>query len=258
MESGASRHGTWRVLSPCRPLTSTARRFWATRITSFITPGYKSMRFAKPLKPGGLYRSYVKMLPTSEPNMYAGDVCILDGSDVVGMVERILFRKWLWAMINRFFVPPDMKKAVMSKSKSGDSRADKPVVTKNVCLPFERQSYADKNYPYVDNSHPPPGKNHLSPRERPPRLPSDDEYQGLCLSRQPRSDAKRCRTNARPMPNGVRSMPNGVRAMTSGVGSMVSGACGSYLPVFLGFSRRRIRNESSQRRSGHKQLILPS
>jgi iterative type I PKS product template protein len=177
----------------------------------FITPGYKSMRFAKPLKPGGLYQSYVKMLPIDEPNMYAGDVYILDGSGVVGMMEGILFRKWPRVMINRFFVPHDTKKVVMSKAKSGDSRADRPFITKGVGLPFERQSSADENYQYVDKSHPSLGKYH----------PSPEKYHHSYLA------TTNIKVHANPgspkaTPNGAGLMPNGVGLMPNGVGEMLN------------------------------------
>ena len=81
----------------------------------FITPGYKTMRFAKPLKPGGRYQSYVKMMPMDRPNMYAGDVYILEAGSVVGVMEKILFRSWPRVMLQRFFIPPDKK----AKSKPG-------------------------------------------------------------------------------------------------------------------------------------------
>jgi monodictyphenone polyketide synthase len=43
-----------------------------------VTPGWRSMRFAKPLVAGARYRSYVKMIPTTEdPNIYLGDVYVL-------------------------------------------------------------------------------------------------------------------------------------------------------------------------------------
>ena len=90
----------------------------------FITPGYKTMRFAKPLKPGGRYQSYVKMMPMDTPNMYAGDVYILEAGTIVGVMEKIMFRSWPWVMLQRFFVPPD-KKALVSKSKSGVQSAQK-------------------------------------------------------------------------------------------------------------------------------------
>ena len=88
----------------------------------FITPGFKSMRFAKPLKAGTRYLSYVKMMPMGQPNMYAGDVYILQDSEIVGVMEKIMFRQWPRVMLQRFFVAPDAKKAMASKSKSSDSR----------------------------------------------------------------------------------------------------------------------------------------
>jgi asperthecin polyketide synthase len=134
--------------------------------------------------------------------MYAGDVYILDESGIVGMMERILFRKWPRVMIDRFFVPPEMKKVVMSKSKSGDSRADRLVVTKDLGLPFERQSPADKNYPYVDKSY--PATTNIKAYAHP-------------------DSPKATPNGVGPMPNSDRSMPNGVRAMPNGVGSMPNG-----------------------------------
>ena len=89
----------------------------------FITPGYKTMRFAKPVKPGGHYQSYVKMMPTETPNMYAGDVYILEAGKIVGVMEKIMYRSWPRIMLQRFFVPPDEKKGIASKSKSGAQSA---------------------------------------------------------------------------------------------------------------------------------------
>ena len=88
----------------------------------FITPGFKSMRFAKPLKAGARYLSYVKMMATGQPDMYSGDVYILQGSEIVGVMEKIMFRRWPRVMLQRFFVAPDAKKAMASKSKLSDSR----------------------------------------------------------------------------------------------------------------------------------------
>ena len=94
----------------------------------FITPGYKTMRFAKPVKPGGRYQSYVKMMPTETPNLYAGDVYILEAGTIVGVMEKIMYRSWPRIMLQRFFVPPD-KKGVASKSKSGAQSAHKAPTT---------------------------------------------------------------------------------------------------------------------------------
>ncbi|KAH7065575.1 hypothetical protein B0J12DRAFT_707015 [Macrophomina phaseolina] len=47
-----------------------------TRDFFFVTPGWQSMRFARPLRPGGRYRSYVKMSPANEPGFWSGDVLL--------------------------------------------------------------------------------------------------------------------------------------------------------------------------------------
>ena len=94
----------------------------------FITPGYQTMRFAKSLKPGGRYQSYVKMMPTDTPNLYAGDVYILEAGTIVGVMEKVMYRSWPRIMLQRFFVPPD-KKGLASKSKSGVQSAHQTPTT---------------------------------------------------------------------------------------------------------------------------------
>ncbi|KAK7918361.1 polyketide synthase [Apiospora marii] len=81
----------------------------------FITPSWKSMRFAKPLTPGGRYLAYVRMVPEAASDSeaygnnnltsYVGDVYILQDGEIVGVVEAILFRQWPRVMLNRFFRP---------------------------------------------------------------------------------------------------------------------------------------------------------
>lgn len=74
----------------------------------FVTPGWGSMRFARPLVAGAAYRSYVKMIPTAEdPTVYLGDVYVLQDGVVVGMVGAIKFRKYPRILLSRFFSPPD-------------------------------------------------------------------------------------------------------------------------------------------------------
>ncbi|PKX88913.1 non-reducing polyketide synthase encA [Aspergillus novofumigatus IBT 16806] len=59
----------------------------------YVTPGWKSMRFTRPLVPGVRYQSYVKMMPIREqPGFYAGDVYILHEGQIVGLVGGITFR----------------------------------------------------------------------------------------------------------------------------------------------------------------------
>jgi monodictyphenone polyketide synthase len=73
-----------------------------------VTPGWKTMRFARPLLPGAKYRSYVKMIPTAEdPAVYFGDVYIMQDEEIIGMVGGIQFRSYPRLLLNRFFSPAD-------------------------------------------------------------------------------------------------------------------------------------------------------
>ncbi|KAJ2990601.1 hypothetical protein NUW58_g2869 [Xylaria curta] len=72
----------------------------------FITPSWKSMRFAKPLTPGATYISYVRMVPEGD-HAFVGDVYILQDAGIVGVVEAIKFLQWPRVMLNRFFQPSD-------------------------------------------------------------------------------------------------------------------------------------------------------
>lgn len=78
-----------------------------------VTPGWRSMRFAKPLVAGGRYRSYVEMIPTKEdPSVYFGDVYILrEGAEVMGVVSGIQFRRYPRILLSRFFSAPDDSRA---------------------------------------------------------------------------------------------------------------------------------------------------
>ncbi|KIW05310.1 uncharacterized protein PV09_03835 [Verruconis gallopava] len=73
-----------------------------------VTPGWDSMRFARPLVPGSRYRSYVKMIPTEEDeSVYLGDVYILQDDSIVGVVRAIKFRRYPRILLDRFFSAPD-------------------------------------------------------------------------------------------------------------------------------------------------------
>ncbi|KAK8009838.1 beta-ketoacyl synthase domain-containing protein [Apiospora arundinis] len=71
----------------------------------FVTPGWESMRFLRPLAAGARYRSYVKMLPTADKGTRAGDVYILQDGAIVGMVGQIKFRQFPRLLMSRFFSP---------------------------------------------------------------------------------------------------------------------------------------------------------
>lgn len=92
-----------------------------------VTPGWKSMRFAKPLVPGAKYRSYVKMIPTVEdPTVYFGDVYIMQDDTVMGVVGGIQFRRYPRILLSRFFSPPDKMAAMEGKPKAAASQASVP------------------------------------------------------------------------------------------------------------------------------------
>ncbi|KAI1116521.1 putative polyketide synthase, partial [Nemania sp. NC0429] len=73
-----------------------------------VTPGWGSMKFAKPLVAGEKYRSYVKMIPTADdPSIYLGDIYILQAEMIIGMVGAIQFRRYPRLLLSRFFSAPD-------------------------------------------------------------------------------------------------------------------------------------------------------
>lgn len=83
-----------------------------TKANFCVTPGWSSMRFAKPLVAGAKYQSYVKMIPTAEdPAVYLGDVYILQDSIIIGMVGAIKFCRYPRILLDRFFSAPDDAKA---------------------------------------------------------------------------------------------------------------------------------------------------
>ena len=91
-----------------------------------VTPGWKSMRFAKPLVPGARYRSYVKMIPTIEdPKCYLGDVYIMQDDVIVGMVGGIEFHSYPRILLSRFFSPPERSSptAVATPTKTASKAA---------------------------------------------------------------------------------------------------------------------------------------
>ena len=89
-----------------------------------VTPGWKSMRFAKPLVPGAQYRSYVKMIPTVEdPTIYFGDVYVMQDDAIMGMVGGIQFRRYPRILLTRFFSPPDKMATMEDKPKTAASQA---------------------------------------------------------------------------------------------------------------------------------------
>lgn len=75
------------------------------RQSFYVTPGWSSYRLLSPLRPGESYRSYVNMVPMDEPNMFAGDVYVLQGNTVVGMMGEMKFRRVPRLLMSHFFSP---------------------------------------------------------------------------------------------------------------------------------------------------------
>lgn len=75
----------------------------------YVTPGWKSMRFARPLVSSQPYMCYVKMAPIlKQPGFYAGDVYVLQNGETVGLVGGVTFRTFPRSLLGQFFSPPDM------------------------------------------------------------------------------------------------------------------------------------------------------
>ncbi|KAG6358778.1 hypothetical protein INS49_012297 [Diaporthe citri] len=101
-----------------------------TRANFCVTPGWGSLRLARPLVAGGRYRSYVRMIPDpTDPTVYHGDVYVLqqDGvegeGDIVGVMKAIKFRRYPRVLLNRFFSAAEVKNP---DSDAGASAGDAP------------------------------------------------------------------------------------------------------------------------------------
>lgn len=96
----------------------------------YVTPGWGSCRITQPLVAGGRYRSYVRMAPTEEKNMYAGDVYVLQDGVVVAIMGEMKFRRVPRLLMNQFFSPSDAtssKAHVHTAAPSAPAPAPAPV-----------------------------------------------------------------------------------------------------------------------------------
>ncbi|KAG5944999.1 hypothetical protein E4U53_006775, partial [Claviceps sorghi] len=122
-----------------------------TRDNYCVTPGWRSMRFAKPLVPGARYQSYVKMIPQADdPTTYLGDVYVLQDAVIMGKVGGMQFRRYPRLLLDRFFSPPD--KAGASASAAPRSREEqKPAPGGAAHSPAQQQPVAGT----VESKEPP-------------------------------------------------------------------------------------------------------
>lgn len=97
-----------------------------------VTPGWNSMRLARPLVAGEKYQSYVKMIATAEESdTYLGDVYILQRGEIIGFVGGIKFRHYPRLLLSRFFSAPDESGA---GSKAGDVKHAPAAAVKAIAL----------------------------------------------------------------------------------------------------------------------------
>ncbi|KAF4553280.1 Atrochrysone carboxylic acid synthase-like protein [Elsinoe fawcettii] len=109
-----------------------------------VTPGWKSMAFAKPLIAGQNYVSYVKMIPTDEdPGVFMGDVYIMQDGVIIGLVGGITFRRYPRILLNKFFSPPDKG---VSHAAAPVAAAAPPVPLKTMPMPVKKAPEAPVNF----------------------------------------------------------------------------------------------------------------
>ncbi|KAI1098430.1 putative polyketide synthase [Jackrogersella minutella] len=106
-------HGTWHTppfwidsVSHIGGLVMNGSDASNTRDYFYVTPGCESFRIAQPLEAGAHYKSYVRMTPTDEPHMRAGDVYIFKDGVIIGQVGQIKFRRVPRMLMDQFFSPP--------------------------------------------------------------------------------------------------------------------------------------------------------
>ncbi|PHH81486.1 hypothetical protein CDD82_676 [Ophiocordyceps australis] len=105
-----------------------------------VTPGWRGMRFAKPLVPGAKFQTYVKMIATAEdPTVYLGDVYILQQGAVVGLVEDMQFRRYPRILLGRFFSAPDAGPKPAAAAAAAAAAAPKAAETKAETKPLAKE-----------------------------------------------------------------------------------------------------------------------
>ena len=100
----------------------------------YISHGWKSMRIARTLTRTTEYRSYVKM-QTGSNNVMSGDVYILEGDTVIGVVGGLKFQRIPRAMLNTLLPPTSLDgsktsisdRSIIEGQMSRASAKDSPV-----------------------------------------------------------------------------------------------------------------------------------
>ena len=112
-----------------------------SKAQAFVSHGWESMCFARPLSKEKTYRSYVKMQPAGG-KMMAGDVVLFEGDEIIGVVGGLKFQAIPRSLLNTFLPPP-----------GGSNRNKTPAAAVNKQI---AQSKVERNFP--SNPIPPPPK----------------------------------------------------------------------------------------------------
>lgn len=91
----------------------------------YISHGWGSIRISKTLSPEKKYRSYVRMQP-QPGNVSAGDVYILEGDEVIGMVTGLKFQNIPRRAFNIMMPPPGAAKAISGSPRAAPAKASTP------------------------------------------------------------------------------------------------------------------------------------
>ncbi|KAJ5365998.1 hypothetical protein N7517_008884 [Penicillium concentricum] len=85
----------------------------------YVTPGWNSMRFARPLVADDRYVSYVKMMPIhKQPGLFEGNV--------VGLVEGITFRSSPRMLLDELSSPPGLEEVSSYEDESENGVSSTP------------------------------------------------------------------------------------------------------------------------------------
>ncbi len=91
----------------------------------YISHGWESMRFAEPLQATKTYRSYVKMQKAGH-NMMSGDVYVLDGERIIGLVGALKFRCISRQLLNTILPARVLAPVVVDQGLAPKSVARRP------------------------------------------------------------------------------------------------------------------------------------
>lgn len=102
----------------------------------YVTPGWAGLRFAKPLVKGGKYQSYVQMTPIEgQAGFWNGDVYVLQDGEIIGLVEKITFRRFPRSLLPTFFSPPDVAKPLHAAAPAKPAKPAAPAAPAPVPAP---------------------------------------------------------------------------------------------------------------------------